>query len=64
MGAGWGELKVELCVTLTQTVLGLAGEVGCVRGKVLPYMEGATGLSRRIFPKTKIPLGALWEIPL
>ena len=64
MGAGWGELKVGMCETLTRTVLSLAGKVGCVRGQALPYMEGATRLSRGIFPKRKRPLGVLWGIPL
>ena len=38
--------------------LSLAGEVGCVRTG--PSLYGAAGLSRRIFPKRKRPLGALW----
>ena len=64
MGAGWGELKVELCVTLTQTVLGLAGEVGCVRGQALPCTEGGRGSSRRIFPEKKKTLwGTLGNSP-
>ena len=43
---------------------GLAGEVGCVRGQALPCMVGATGLSRRIFPKKKKTLwGTLGNSP-
>ena len=38
---------------LTWTAPGLAGEVGCVRGQALPYTQGATELSRRIFPQKK-----------
>ena len=64
MRAGWGELRVGPGRTLTQTVPGLAGEVGCVRGQAFPCTEGATGLSRRIFQKRKRPLVALWGIPL
>ena len=59
----WGELTVGLCGTLTWTVPGLAGEVGCVRGQALPSMEGATELSRRIFPKRKKPSGNYGEFP-
>ena len=64
LGTGWKELRVGPCGTLTRTVHGLAGEVGCVRGQALPCMEEATRLSRRIFPKRKRPSGALWGIPL
>ena len=64
MGAVSGELKVGLRAILTQTAQGLAGEVGCVRGQALPCMEGATRLSRKIFPKKKKTLGAIWGIPL
>ena len=56
-------MRVGPCGALTQTVPGLAGEVGCVRGQALPSMEGAAGLSRRIFPKRKRPSGTLWGIP-
>ena len=63
MGTDWGDLRVGPCGTLTQTVPGLAGEVGCVRGQALPCMVGAAGLSRRIFPKRKRPSGALWGFP-
>ena len=53
-----------LCVILAWTVPGLAGEVGCVRGQALPCMEGATGSSRRIFPKKKKTLwGTLGNSP-
>ena len=52
-GTGLGELKVGPHVILTLTAPGLAGEVGCVRGQPLPCTEGATGLSRRIFPQKK-----------
>ena len=49
---------------LTGTDPGLAGEVGCVRGQDLPFMEGATGSSRRIFPKKKMTLwGILGKSP-
>ena len=64
VGAGWGELRVGLYETLTWTVPGLAGEVGCVREQALHSMEGASGLSRRIFSKRKRPSGSLWGIPL
>ena len=64
MGDSWGELRVGPCGALTRTAPGLAGEVGCVRGQAPPYMERATGLSRRIFSKRKRPLGAVWEIIL
>ena len=47
-----------------RTVPGLAGEVGCVRGQALPCTEGATGLSRSIFPKRKRPWGVRFRIPL
>ena len=63
MGAAWGELRVGPCSALTWTVPGLAGQVGCVRGQAIPCMEGAAGLSRRIFPKRKRPSGTLWGIP-
>ena len=49
---------------LTRTAPGLAGEVGCVRGQALPCTEGATGSSRRIFPKKKKTLwGTLGNSP-
>ena len=35
-----------------------------MRGQALPCMEGATRLSRKIFPKKKKTLGAIWGIPL
>ena len=64
MGTGWRELRVGPFQAMTQTVSGLAGEVGCVRGQALPCMEGATGLSRRIFPKKKKTLwGTLGNSP-
>ena len=53
-----------LCVILAWTVPGLAEEVGCVRGQALPCKEGATGSSRRIFPKKKKTLwGTLGNSP-
>ena len=57
-------MKVGPSVILTHTARGLAGKVGCVRGQALPCMEGATRLSRKIFPKKKKTLGAIWGIPL
>ena len=60
VGAGWGELRVGPRGALTRTVPYLAREGGCVRGQALPCREGATALSRRIFPKRKRPSGALW----
>ena len=60
MGAGWGELRVGPCGALTRTVPGLAGEVGCVRGQALPYMEQqdwAGGFSQ----KEKDPQGNFGE---
>ena len=51
-------------VILTQTAPSRAGEVGCVIGQALPCTEGATGSSRRIFPKKeKDPLGNFGEFP-
>ena len=57
-------MKVGPLGTLTQTAPGLAGEVGCVRGQALPCTEGATGVSRRIFPQKKKTLrGTLGNSP-
>ena len=46
-------MKVGLHSILTRTAPCLAGEVGCERGQALPFTEGVTGSSRRIFPKKK-----------
>ena len=37
MGDSWGELRVGPSQALTQTLPGLAGEVGCVRGQALVW---------------------------
>ena len=57
-------MKVGPRAILTRKAHSLAGEVGCLREQALPCMEGATGLSRRIFPKKKKTLwGTLGSSP-